>query len=167
MERIDANSIYVARNYSVCFNTRLSLEQDSDVHLLKHESELLSGISRQVELRQTAFTVPATSRNIRFVAPTDNEDMIHTLGSVAAVEADAKRCTFANSEILRSLVVDYEISLSLQLVDRSGQHMCAGGEEVSCEIRSVPVGAVVNDVAASVVDCGDGSYNIMVRLANI
>jgi hypothetical protein len=40
--------------------------------------------------------------------------------------------------------------------------MSAGGEDVSCEIRSVSSGAVVNEVG-SVVDRGDGGYNIMVR----
>jgi hypothetical protein len=168
MEQIDANSIYVARNYSVCYNIRRCLEQESDVNLLRRETELLSSIYRQVELRENVFTEPATSIGIRFMAPTDSgfEDTIHTLGSVAAVEVDAKRCTFANSEILRSLVVDDEISLSLQLLDRSGQPMSAGGEDVSCEIHSVSSGAVVSDVA-SVVDCGDGSYNIMVRFGAV
>jgi hypothetical protein len=164
-EQMDTNSVYVARNYSVCFNARQCMEQESDVYLLGHESELLSGISRQVQWRKNISIIPATSRYIHYTVPTDSgiEDMIRDLGSVAAVEVDAKRCEFANSEILRSLVVDDEISLSLQVMDRAGQPVSAGGEDVSCDIRSVSTGAATEHVA-SVVDRGDGSYNIMVRI---
>jgi hypothetical protein len=60
--------------------------------------------------------VPATSRNIRFMAPIESgiKDTIRTLSKVTAMEVDAKRCKLANSETLRSLFVDDEISLSLQ-----------------------------------------------------
>jgi hypothetical protein len=42
------------------------------------------------------------------------KDTIRTLSKVTAMEVDAKRCKLANSETLRSLFVDDEISLSLQ-----------------------------------------------------
>jgi hypothetical protein len=115
-EQMDANSIYVTRNYSVYFNTKRCMEEESDVYFLEHESELLSGISRQMALYKNISTIPATSSNICFTASAHGgiDDNIHNLGNVAAVEIDACQCELLHAKRLRGVVVNDEISLSLQ-----------------------------------------------------
>jgi hypothetical protein len=163
-EQMDANSIYVARNYSVCFNTRKCMEQESDVYLLENESGLLCDISRQIALRENVCTAPATSSNIRFVDTMDSgiEELVRTLGEIIAHEVDASRCELAHSNRLDDVIVNEDIVMSLHVVDRAGQRMSEGGEDVSCAIRSVPLGDIVEDTA-NVVDCGNGSYTVTVR----
>jgi hypothetical protein len=164
-EQMDANSIYVTRNYSVCFNTKRCMEEESAVYFLEHESELLSGISRQMALHKNISTIPATSSNICFTASTDGgiEDTTHNLGNVIAVEIDACQCELLHAKRLRGGVVNDEISLSLQLADRRGQRISEGGHDVSHVMRSLMPCEKVMDGMATVVDCSGGTYNVMVR----
>jgi hypothetical protein len=164
-EQMDANSIYVTRNYSVCFNTKRCMEEESDVYFLEQESELLSGISRQMALHKNISTIPATSSNICFTASTDGgiDDTIHNAGNVGAVEIDACQCELLHAKRLRGVVVNDEISLSLQLADRRGQSISEGGHDVSCVMRSLMPCEKVMDGMATVVDSSDGTYNVVVR----
>lgn len=167
IKQMDSLSVYVARNYAVCFHARQSLDNLRDTLLLHREEELLAPITRQMKLQTTQPLVPTTTSDITFLE-TQNDDNrsiesdIQQLGKVVSESVDAKSCCLQQEEQLYCDVgVGRDINLSLQLVDSCGAHVTIGGDIVTCIIKTTESEQEVE--GARVIGIGNGSYRVTCR----
>ena len=163
-EQMDACSVYVARNYSVCFQTKHTLENESAAYILEHEQDILVSLRNQKELRELVSVVPAVSSEIRYLLGDIGNEDIDELDEVITLDVDPSKCVIRHIEkTFRHVRIQSKIKLILDLYDIRGERIHHGGVGVKCFIS--PKGQIMqSDDALEIIDCSDGSYAMQCQL---
>jgi sugar lactone lactonase YvrE len=168
-KQMDAISMYVARNYSVCIKARQSIDNERNTVLLQSEGELLLPITRQLDLRadqpispETCSDISISFSNLQEDATQSIERVIACVGQVVSKDVDPGRSVLRDEDqLLRPVTAGREIALSLQLFNRSGEKVTTGGDAVSCIVSAGDSEETAQEMRA--VDNGNGSYSVTCR----